>query len=103
MGSILEWKANRRLPKGFGSIRKLNGNRKNKYAVHPSMARRPTANDSEGEGKAGGERRRTLCYVPDWETGYKVLVLYNAGKYEKGMEKNLGNGEWKNFDRPSRF
>lgn len=73
-----------RLPKGFGSIRKLNGNRKNPYAVHPSMLK--AEKESSGEVEA---KRQTICYVPDWETGYKVLVLYNAGKYEKGIEQKL--------------
>lgn len=76
-----------RLPKKFGSIRKLGGRRKNPYAVHPTMAAGP--DDPAGTAK----KRRTLCYVPDWETGYKVLVLYNAGKYEKGMERDLALGQ----------
>ena len=61
----------RRLPNHFGSIKYLGPGRRNPYGVYPSKS-----------GKA-------ICYVPDWETGYQVLVLHRAGVYEPGMEKRL--------------
>lgn len=82
-----------RLPKSFGQIRYLGKGRKKPYAVHPSMANVTlSANKQAASTDAVNKKhRQTLCYVSDWETAYKVLVLYNARLYEKGIEDRLGH------------
>lgn len=69
------------LPNGFGSIRKLSGNRRNPYAVHP-----PVTEYTE-DGKA--VTPKALCYVSDWYVGFAVLTAYKAGTYTPGLEKDL--------------
>lgn len=69
------------LPNGFGSIRKLSGNRRNPYAVHP-----PVVEYAE-DGKP--VTPKALCYVSDWYIGFAVLTAYKAGTYVPGMEKTL--------------
>lgn len=74
----------RRLPKNFGCIRYLGPGRRNPYAVHKGSG----GNDERSADGKTGKRPRAICYVPDWETGYKVLILVHAGVYEKGMERD---------------
>lgn len=69
------------LPNGFGSIRKLSGNRSNPYAVHP-----PVVEYTE-DGKP--VTPKALCYVSDWYVGFAVLTAYKAGTYTPGLEKKL--------------
>ena len=69
------------LPNGFGSIKKLSGNRRNPYAVHP-----PARERNE---KGNYIQPTPLCYVPDWYTGFAVLSAYHAGNYKKGMEYDI--------------
>ncbi len=69
------------LPNGFGSIRKLSGNRRNPYAVHPPVT------DYDIDGKP--VTPKALCYVSDWYVGFAVLTAYKAGTYTPGMEKEL--------------
>lgn len=69
------------LPNGFGSIRKLSGNRTNPYAVHP-----PVKEFGE-DGKP--VTPKALCYVSDWYVGFAVLTAYKAGTYKPGLEKEL--------------
>nr|DAG85322.1 MAG TPA: Integrase [Caudoviricetes sp.] len=69
------------LPNGFGSIRKLSGNRNNPYAVHP-----PVKKFCE-DGKP--VTPKALCYVSDWYVGFSVLMAYKAGTYKPGLEKEL--------------
>ena len=69
------------LPNVFGSIKRLSGNRRNPYAVHP-----PTTEFTEdGIPKIP----KALCYVDDWYIGFAVLTAYKAGNYVPGMEKEL--------------
>ena len=49
-----------KLPNGFGSIKKLSGNRTNKYGVYP-----PT---TEFNKNGSPVSKKALCYVPDWYT-----------------------------------
>ena len=59
-----------RLPNGFGSIKKLSGNRRNPYAVYaPSR----TINGVRVPGEL-------IECVETWEAGYERLVLYKANK-----------------------
>ncbi len=69
----------KRLPSGFGSVRYLGKGRKNAYAVHPPVKMNP------GEKAI---RSAALCYVPDRNSGFKVLSLYHAGLFEGGLERN---------------
>ena len=69
------------LPNGFGSIKRLSGNRRNPYAVHP-----PTTEFTED---GIPKTPKALCYVDDWYVGFAVLTAYKAGNYVPGMEKEL--------------
>ena len=69
----------KRLPSGFGSVRYLGKGRKNAYAVHPPVKMTP------GEKAI---RPPALCYVPDRNSGFKVLSLYHAGLFQGGLERN---------------
>lgn len=63
-----------KLPNGFGSIKKLSGNRSNPYAVYPPTTEF-TPNGSPVLPKA-------LCYVPDWYTGFYALMEYKNGTFD---------------------
>lgn len=63
-----------KLPNGFGSIKKLSGNRSNPYGVYP-----PTKEfDNTGSPKS----QSALCYVPDWYTGFHALMEYHNGTFD---------------------
>ena len=63
------------LRKGFGSVRKLTGNRRNQYAVHPP--------------KVNGVRPKAICYTDDRNIGVCVLNAWQNGAYYPGMELDL--------------
>ena len=67
-----------RLRNGMGSIKYLGKGRRNPYAVYP-----PEYKISE-DGKFA--YKRALCYVPDWTTGFAVLIAYRTGQYHPGDE-----------------
>ena len=70
-----------RLPNGYGSIKKLSGNRSNPYAVYP-----PTTEFTlEGVPKTP----KAICYVDDWFLGFSVLTAFKAGTYYPGLENEL--------------
>ena len=71
-----------RLPNHFGTIRHFSGRRRNPYGVYTDL--QLSGNPTEKKYK-----RKRICFVPDWETGYQILMLYHAGKYVPGMEKRL--------------
>lgn len=62
-----------KLPNGFGSIKKLSGNRSNPYAVYP-----PT---TEFALNGSPKTPKALCYVSDWYTGFYALMQYRAGTF----------------------
>ena len=63
-----------KLPNGFGSIKKLSGNRTNPYAVYP-----PT----EAFTATGSPiTQKALCYVNDWYTGFYALMDYKNGTFD---------------------
>ena len=65
-----------RLKNGFGSIRKLSGNRTNPYAVFaPSTCR-----DERGYQIYD----KALAYCPTWEIGFSLLAMYHTGQYKEG-------------------
>lgn len=63
-----------KLPNGFGSIKKLSGNRTNPYAVYP-----PT---TEFTSSGAPVTPKALCYVPDWYTGFYALMEYKNGTFD---------------------
>lgn len=63
-----------KLPNGFGSIKKLSGNRTNKYGVYP-----PT---TEFASNGSPKTPKALCYVPDWYTGFYALMEYRNGTFD---------------------
>lgn len=69
------------LPNGYGSIRRLSGNRTNPYAVHPPV--------TDYTDRGIPITPRALCYVADWYVGFAVLTAYKAGTYTPGMEQEL--------------
>ncbi len=63
-----------KLPNGFGSIKKLSGNRSNPYAVYP-----PT---TEFHANGSPKTPKALCYVTDWYTGFYALMEYKNGTFD---------------------
>lgn len=64
-----------RLKNGFGSIRKLTGNRQRPYVVlAPSTSR-----DENGHTLY----EKPLAYCENWETAFSVLLEFHAGKFRK--------------------
>lgn len=70
-----------RLPNGYGTIKKLSGNRRNPYAVYPPVI------DYNRNGSP--ILPPAICYVDDWYKGFAVLTAYKAGTYQPGMESDL--------------
>lgn len=70
-----------RLPNGMGTIRYLGKGRSNPYAVY--------APDYRVTPKGNATYTKRLCYVPDWYTGFAVLVSYKAGTYHPGDEIDI--------------
>lgn len=63
-----------KLPNGFGSIKKLSGNRTNPYAVYP-----PTTQFAPNGSPI---LPKALCYVSDWYTGFYALMEYKNGTFD---------------------
>lgn len=63
-----------KLPNGFGSIKYLGKGRANPYGVYP-----PT---KEFTLEGAPVSQKALAYVPDWYTGFSVLVAYKAGTFD---------------------
>lgn len=70
-----------RLRNGLGSIKYLGSGRANPYAVYP-----PEYRISD---RGNMSYKRALCYVPDWYTGFAVLVSFAAGTYRPGDEIDI--------------
>lgn len=76
-------KKNPKLPNGYGSIKRLSGNRRNPYAVYPPATEQI---------KAGQYTLpKALCYVDTWMKGFTVLTAYHAGNYYPGYERELND------------
>ena len=69
---------NPKLPNGYGSVKKLSGNRTNPYGVYPPV--------TEWDDKGGPIQPPALAFVDTWLKGVGVLNLYHAGNYTPGME-----------------
>lgn len=70
-----------RLANGMGSIKYLGKGRTNPYAVY-APEYHVTENGSLSYVKP-------ICYVPDWYTGFAVLISYKAGTYKPGDEIDI--------------
>ena len=70
-----------RLGNGLGSIKYLGDGRSNPYGVYPPEYRITP--------KGTMVYKKALCYVPDWYTGFAVLVSYRAGTYRPGDEIDM--------------
>lgn len=70
-----------RLANGMGSIKYLGKGRTNPYAVYA-----PEYNVTK---KGSLSYTKAICYVPDWYTGFAVLVSYKAGTYKPGDEIDI--------------
>ncbi len=68
-----------KLPNGFGSIKRLSGNRTNPFAVYPPVTQYNNETGSAITPKA-------LTYVDEWLKGVGVLTAYHNGTYTPGME-----------------
>lgn len=71
-----------KLPNGFGSIKKLSGNRSNPYAVYPPTVR----SDFNDNGSARAQK--ALCYVSDWYIGFYALMEYQNGTFDAEKFQN---------------
>ena len=74
-----------KLPNGFGSIKKLSGNRTNPYAVYP-----PT---TEFAPNGSPKTPPALCYVSDWYIGFYALMEFRNGTFdaEKFVAPEIGS------------
>lgn len=70
-----------KLPNGYGSIKKLSGNRRNPYGVYPP------ATDQIAPGQYAPVK--AICYTDTWMKGFAVLTAYHAGNYYPGFERTL--------------
>lgn len=72
-----------KLPNGYGSIKRLSGNRRNPYAVYPP------AEELIAPGQYAPVK--AICYVDDYMKGFSVLTAYHAGTYYPGFERTLND------------
>ena len=72
-----------KLPNGYGSIKRLSGNRRNPFGVYPPA----TEQVAPGQYKPVS----ALCYTDDWYKGFAVLTAYHAGNYYPGYERTLND------------
>lgn len=76
-------KKNPKLPNGYGSIKRLSGNRRNPYAEYPPATEQIKAGQYV--------LPKALCYVDTWMKGFTVLTAYHAGNYYPGYERELND------------
>ena len=65
----------KRLPNGYGSIKKLSGTRSNPYAAYPPYH----ASCPEPEQPV---KRPAIGYFPDWDSAYRALTVYHSAPYD---------------------
>ncbi len=70
-----------KLPNGFGSIKKLSGNRSNKYGVYPPV--------TEFRENGSPITPKALCYVSDWYIGFYALMEYKNGTFDAEHFSNV--------------
>lgn len=76
-----------KLPNGFGSIKKLSGNRRKPYAVYPPLRQR----DYDDNGRP--PKLQTLGYFETWYEAYDCLSKYNDA-YVDGKTFSEVYEEW---------
>lgn len=81
-----------KLPNGFGSIKKLSGNRVNPYAVYP-----PTT-EYDDETGVMKQPTKALCYVSDWYIGFYALMDYKNGVFDPDKIASLKIENSANYD-----
>lgn len=69
------------LPSGFGSVRRLSGNRRNPWGVYPPV--------TEWTEAGSPVTPKALAYVSTWQKGFIILQAYHAGTYEPDMLSTL--------------
>ncbi len=69
-----------RLPNGFGSIKKLSGNRTRPYAVYPPS-------DCFQSNSTHIAKRPALGYFADWNSAYRALNDYHSNPYDPRLKK----------------
>lgn len=67
-----EQQKRRKLPNGYGSIKKLSGNRSRPYAAYP-----PSTASTDGSGSA----LPAIGYYRDWHSAYEALSGYHRSPY----------------------
>lgn len=67
-----------KLPNGFGSVKKLSGNRTNSFGVYPPV--------TEFRLNGSPVMPPALAYVDSWVKGVGVLTAYHNGTYVPGQE-----------------
>ena len=65
-----------KLPNGFGSIKKLSGNRTNPYAVYPPV--------TEFDLNGNPVQPKALAYVDNWYKAFGVLSAWKGGNFKPG-------------------
>lgn len=70
----------RRLPNGYGSIKKLSGNRTRPYAVYPPF-------DGFSSNGTHAVKRPALGYFADWNSAYRALNSYHSCPYDLHLKK----------------
>ncbi len=70
----------RRLPNGYGSIKKLSGTRTRPYAVYPPA-------DSFRADASSSVKRPALGYFSDWNSAYRALNEYHANPCDLRLKK----------------
>ena len=70
----------RRLPNGYGSIKKLSGTRTRPYAVYPPA-------DNFRTDTRLSPKRPALGYFPDWYSAYRALNEYHANPCDLRLKK----------------
>lgn len=70
----------RRLPNGYGSIKKLSGNRSRPYAVYPPY-------DTLSDATFHTVKRPVLGYFPDWNSAYRALNAYHANPCDLRLKR----------------
>lgn len=84
-----------KLPNGFGSIKKLSGNRSNPYGVYPPT----TEFTPDGIPVA----QKAICYVPDWYTGFYALMCWRNGTFDENTLKTATGSGDQEYDIASRI
>ncbi len=73
-------KTRHRLPNGYGTIKKLSGNRTRPYAVYPPS-------DCFQSTHAHSVKRPALGYFADWNSAYRALNNYHSSPYDLHLRK----------------